>query len=140
MAQGYTIGQIAAGMSAEIVHQVTEADIEGFARITGDNNQVHLDEAFAAKTPFGGRIAHGMLTASLISAVLGTRLPGPGCIYLGQSLTFRAPVKLGAEVTTRVTVKEVIADKRRVKLDTVCLVDGKPVLDGEALVMVPKDG
>ncbi|HEX9836856.1 MAG TPA: MaoC family dehydratase [Alphaproteobacteria bacterium] len=140
MAQGYTIGQIAAGMSAEIVHQVTEADIEGFARITGDNNPVHLDEAFAAKTQFGGRIAHGMLTASLISAVLGTRLPGPGCIYLGQSLTFRAPVKLGAEVTTRVTVKEVIADKRRVKLDTVCLVDGKPVLDGEALVMVPKDG
>jgi 3-hydroxybutyryl-CoA dehydratase len=140
MAQGYTIGQIATGMSAEIVHKVTAADIEGFARITGDNNPVHLDEAFAANTQFGGRIAHGMLTASLISAVLGTRLPGPGCIYLGQSLTFRAPVKLGAEVTTRVTVKEVIADKRRVKLDTVCLVDGKPVLDGEALVMVPKDG
>jgi len=131
------IDELRVGMTAEIGHKVSEADIVDFARVTGDNNPVHLDEAYAQGTPFKGRIAHGMLTAGLISAVLGTKLPGPGCIYMSQTLAFRAPVRIGDTVTTRVTVKEVIADKRRVKLETVCLVNDKSVLDGEALLMVP---
>ena len=136
-AKGHTIAELSVGMSAEMAHMVTQDDIAGFAQVTGDDNPVHLDEAYAAATPFKGRIAHGMLSAGFISAVLGTRLPGPGCIYMSQSLTFRAPVRPGDTVVTRVTVKEVIADKRRAKLDTVCSVGDKVVLDGEALVMVP---
>ena len=137
MAKGLTIGDLKPGMTAEMVRKIAESDIVDFARVTGDDNPVHLDEAYAAATPFKGRIAHGMLTAGLISAVLGTKLPGPGAIYMRQTLVFRAPVRIGDEVTTRVTVKEVIADKRRVALDTVCLVGGQPVLEGEALLMVP---
>jgi 3-hydroxybutyryl-CoA dehydratase len=137
MAQGLTIGQLKVGMTESIDHTVSDADIRDFARVTGDTNPVHLDEAYAQSTPFKGRIAHGMLTAGLISAVLGTKLPGPGCIYMSQTMMFRAPVRIGDKVTTRVTVKEVIADKRRIKLDTVCLVNDKSVLDGEALLMVP---
>jgi 3-hydroxybutyryl-CoA dehydratase len=135
--KGKTIAELAVGMSAELSHTVTVADIEGFAKVTGDVNPVHLDEAYAATTMFKGRIAHGMLSAGFISAVFGTKLPGPGAIYMSQTLTFRAPVKIGDTVVTRVTIKEVIADKRRVRFDTVCLVNEKPVLDGEALLMVP---
>jgi 3-hydroxybutyryl-CoA dehydratase len=137
MDKGKTIAELAPGMTAELSHTVTAADIEGFAKVTGDVNPVHLDEAYAATTMFKGRIAHGMLSAGFISAVFGTKLPGPGAIYMSQTLTFRAPVKIGDTVVTRVTVKEVIPDKRRVKFDTVCLVGDKPVLDGEALLMVP---
>jgi 3-hydroxybutyryl-CoA dehydratase len=137
MEKGKTIAELQPGMSAELSHTVTTADIEGFAKVTGDVNPVHLDEAYAATTMFKGRIAHGMLSAGFISAVFGTKLPGPGAIYMSQTLTFRAPVKIGDTVVTRVTVKEVIADKRRVRFDTVCLVNDKPVLDGEALLMVP---
>jgi len=137
MAEGLTIGQITVGMSAELERKVEDADVVDFARITGDANPVHLDAAYAATTPFKVRIAHGMLTAAYISAVLGTRLPGPGCIYLGQTLTFRAPVRIGDTVKTRATVKAIVADKRRVTLETVCSVGDKVVLDGEAVVMVP---
>lgn len=136
-AKGHTIADLEVGMSAEAAHTVTQDDIAGFARVTGDDNPVHLDEAYAAATMFKGRIAHGMLSAGFISAVLGTKLPGPGCIYMSQSLVFRAPVRPGETVTTRVTVKELIPEKRRVRLDTVCTVGNKVVLDGEALVMVP---
>ncbi len=136
-AKGHTIAELAVGMSAELAHTVTVDDITGFAKVTGDDNPVHLDEAYAAQTMFKGRIAHGMLSAGFISAVLGTRLPGPGCIYMSQSLSFRAPVRPGETVVTTATVKEVIADKRRVRLDTVCRVGDKVVLEGEALVMVP---
>jgi 3-hydroxybutyryl-CoA dehydratase len=137
MAQGMTIAQLSPGMTAELSHTVTEADIQGFARVTGDTNPVHMDEAYAQASMFKGRIAHGMLSAGFISAVLGTKLPGPGAIYMSQTMFFKAPVRIGDTVLTRVTVKEVIADKKRVKLDTVCLVNDKPVLEGEALLMVP---
>ena len=132
---GYDIEDIAVGMSAETAKTITEADILLFSAVSTDTNAVHLDEEFGKTTMFGGRIAHGMLSASLISAVLGTRLPGPGVIYLNQSLRFKAPVRIGDTVHAKVTVKEVIAEKSRVVLDTVCSVGGKVVIDGEAMVM-----
>ena len=131
----YHIDQLQPGMSASIAKTVTEADIILFAGISTDVNPAHLDEEYCKGTMFGGRIAHGMLSASLISAVLGNRLPGAGVIYMSQSLKFRAPVRPGDTVHARVTVKEVIADKCRVVLDTVCTVGGKVVIDGEAMVM-----
>jgi 3-hydroxybutyryl-CoA dehydratase len=132
---GYDIEDMAVGMSAETAKTITDADIVLFSAVSTDVNAVHLNEEYAQGTQFGGRIAHGMLTASLLSAVLGNRLPGPGVIYLSQSLRFRAPVRPGDTVHARVTVKEVIAGKCRVVLDTVCTVDGKVVVDGEAMVM-----
>ena len=132
---GYDIEDIAVGMSAETAKTITEADILLFSAVSTDTNAVHLDEEFGKTTMFGGRIAHGMLSASLISAVLGTRLPGPGVIYMSQSLRFKAPVRIGDTVHAKVTVKEVIAEKSRVVLDTVCSVGGKVVIDGEAMVM-----
>ena len=132
---GYDIEDIVVGMSAEIGKTITDADIVMFAGVSTDVNAVHMDEEFGRTTPFAGRIAHGMLTASLLSAVLGNRLPGPGVIYMSQSLRFRAPVRPGETVHAKVTVKEVIVDKCRVILDTVCTVGGKVVIDGEAMVM-----
>lgn len=132
---GYDIEDIAVGMSANLGKTITEADILLFSAVSTDTNAVHLDEEYGKTTMFGGRIAHGMLSASLISAVLGTRLPGPGVIYLGQSLRFKAPVRIGDTVQARVTVKEVPVDKCRVVLDTVCTVAGKVVIEGEATVM-----
>lgn len=132
---GYDIEDLQPGMSASIAKTVTDADIVLFAGISTDTNAVHLNEEFAKTTMFGGRIAHGMLSAGLISAVLGTRLPGPGCIYLGQTLKFKAPVHPGDTVTATVTVKEVVLEKKRVILDTVCTVGGKPVIEGEATIM-----
>ena len=131
----YHIDQLQPGMSASIAKTVTEADIILFAGISTDVNPAHIDEEYSKGTMFGGRIAHGMLSASLLSAVLGTRLPGPGVIYVGQSLRFKAPVRIGDTVHAKVTVKEVIAEKCRVILDTVCTVGGKVVIDGEATVM-----
>jgi 3-hydroxybutyryl-CoA dehydratase len=133
---GYDVEDIAIGMSAEICKTITDADIVLFAGVSMDMNSVHMDEEFGRTTPFGGRIAHGMLSASLISAVLGSRLPGPGTIYMNQSLRFRGPVRPGDTVHAKVTVKEVIAEKARVVLDTVCSVGDKVVIDGEAMVMV----
>ena len=133
---GYDIEEIAVGMTAEIAKTITDADIVLFAGVSTDMNAVHLDEEFGKTTAFGGRIAHGMLSASLLSAVLGNRLPGPGTIYMSQSLRFRAPVRPGDTVHARVTVKEVNAEKCRAVLDTVCTVGGKAVIDGEAMVMV----
>jgi len=132
---GYDIEDIAVGMGAEIAKTITEADILLFSAVSTDTNAVHLDEEYGKTTMFGGRIAHGMLSASLLSAVLGTRLPGPGVIYVGQSLRFKAPVRIGETVHAKVTVKEVIAEKCRVVLDTVCTVAGKTVIEGEATVM-----
>ena len=132
---GYDIEDIAVGMSAETAKTITDADIVLFAGVSTDVNAVHMDEEFGKTTMFGGRIAHGMLSASLLSAVLGNRLPGPGTIYLSQSLRFRAPVRPGETVTAKVTVKEVVAEKGRVVLDTVCSVGDKVVIDGEATVM-----
>jgi 3-hydroxybutyryl-CoA dehydratase len=134
-----TFEEIAAGQAAEFSKTVTEADVVLFAGITGDFNPAHVDAAAAAAGRFGERIAHGMLTASFISTVLGTRLPGPGAIYLSQSLRFLRPVKLGDTVTARAEVAEVIAAKRRVRLaTTVRNQAGETVVDGEAVVMVPE--
>lgn len=126
------------GQSAELVRVVGTADIEAFAMVSGDNNPVHLDDAYAATTPFGERIAHGMLSASYISAILGTRLPGPGAIYLSQTLRFRRPVKVGDQVTARTTISALDQAKGRVTFDTVCEVAGKAVLEGEAVVIAPR--
>ena len=125
------------GMSASVSRTVSEVDILMFAGVSGDTNPVHLDQEFAASTMFGGRIAHGMLSAGLISAVFGTRLPGPGSIYLSQTLKFKAPVKIGDTVVARVTVKELKTEKRRAVFSTVCSVGSTVVLDGEAELLIP---
>jgi 3-hydroxybutyryl-CoA dehydratase len=135
---GLFLEDITVGMTAVYAKTVTDADIVMFAGISGDTNPVHLDAHFADQTAFKGRVAHGMLSASFISAVLGTRLPGPGCIYLSQSLKFRAPVKAGDTVTARVTVKDVNPDNKRVVFDTVCTVGDTVVIDGEVQLMVSR--
>ena len=124
------------GMTERLAKTVASSDVVGFAEVTGDRNPVHLSEHFAAKTSFGTRIAHGLYTASLISAVLGTRLPGPGAIYLSQSLRFKAPVRAGDTVVARATVKELVPEKRRCTLSTTIMVEDKVVLEGEAVVLV----
>jgi 3-hydroxybutyryl-CoA dehydratase len=134
----YAFEDLELGQHASYIRVVTEADIFAFADITGDKNPVHLDERFAADTPFKTRISHGMLTASYISAVFGMKLPGPGCIYVSQTLNFRAPVKIGDQVTTTVRVLELFPAKRRVRFECVCSVAGKHVLEGEAMLMVPE--
>ena len=131
------IEDIEIGMVCTLTKEVTDRDIELFAEVSTDRNPVHLDDAYAADTIFAGRIAHGMLTAGLISAVIGEQLPGHGSVYLGQSLKFLAPVRPGDIVTVEVEVLEIDYSKRRVTLDTRCLVDGKPVLKGQALVLAP---
>lgn len=135
--QGYYFEDLEVGIEASYQRAVTAADISTFAEVTGDKNPVHLDSAYAAKTMFKEPIAHGMLTAGYISAVFGMELPGPGAIYVSQTLNFRAPVRIGATVVAKVTVAELIPAKRRARFDCVCSVDGKPVLEGEAILMVP---
>src|SRR6476661_7372871 len=130
---------LSVGMTERLKKTIDSSDVVGFAEVTGDRNPIHLSEHFAAKTPFGTRIAHGLYTASLISAVLGTRLLGPGAIYISQTLNFRAPVKIGDTVVVTVTVRELIPEKSRARLSCVCAVDGEVVLDGEALVKVPSE-
>ena len=131
------IEDIEVGMVRTLMKEVTTRDIELFAEVSTDRNPVHLDDAYAADTIFGGRIAHGMLTAGLISAVIGEQLPGHGTVYLGQSLKFLAPVRPGDMVRAEVEVMEIDYSRRRMKLDTRCLVEGKPVLKGEATVLAP---
>ena len=138
MQQGLYFDELTVGQTAQTSHVVGEGDLEAFAAVSGDTNPVHLDEAYAKGTPFGGRIAHGMLSAAYISAVLGTKLPGPGAIYLSQALRFRRPVRIGDEVVTEVTVKALDEKRGHATLETVCKVAGKAVVDGEAVVMVPQ--
>jgi 3-hydroxybutyryl-CoA dehydratase len=127
-----------AGDTAEMSKTVTEEDIFLFAKVTGDYNPVHVSKEFAEKTRFGERIAHGMLSAGLISAVIGMKLPGPGCLYLSQTLNFRGAVKIGDEITARVEVAEVISEKR-LRLKTECLNQrSETVLDGEAIIVPPR--
>jgi 3-hydroxybutyryl-CoA dehydratase len=128
---------LSVGMTESLSKTIASSDVVGFAEVTGDRNPIHLSEHFAAKTPFGTRIAHGLYTASLISAVLGTRLPGPGAVYISQTLNFRAPVKIGDTVEVTVTVAELEPKRRRARLACACMVGGEVVLDGEALVKVP---
>ena len=137
---GYRFEDLTVGMTAAVARTVSEADILAFAGVSGDTNPVHLDGEFAAASMFGQRIAHGMLSAAFISTVFGTKLPGPGCIYLGQSLRFKAPVKIGDTVVARVTVKELVPEKRKAVFETVCTVAGKVVVDGQADILVPARG
>jgi len=125
------------GMTERLSKTVASSDVVGFAEVTGDRNPIHLSEHFAAKTPFRTRIAHGLYTASLISAVLGTRLPGPGAIYISQTLNFRAPVRIGDTVEVSVVVAELVSGKFHARLACTCMVEDKIVLDGEAWVKVP---
>jgi 3-hydroxybutyryl-CoA dehydratase len=133
--KGYDFEDLRPGMSARYAKTISEADILLFAEASGDFNAVHVNEQFARTTPFNGRIAHGMLTASIISAAIAGRLPGPGSVYVGQNLRFKAPVRPGDTVQVEVVVKELIPGKRRVVLATVCTVDGKVVIDGDAVVV-----
>lgn len=132
---GHDIEDLRVGMSASFAKTITEADIVLFAGVSGDNNAVHTNEEFAATTPFGGRIAHGFLTASVISAAVANRLPGPGTVYLGQQMRFLALVRPGDTVKATVTVKSVNTEKARAVLETVCRVRDVVVVDGEATVM-----
>ena len=131
------IEDLAIGMSRELTKEVTDRDIEMFAEVSTDHNPVHMDDDYARDTIFEGRIAHGMLTAGLVSAVIGEQLPGHGTVYLGQTLKFLAPVRPGDRVRAVVTVTDIDHAKRRVTLDTRCEIDGKPILMGEAKVLAP---
>ena len=131
---------LSVGMTETLSKTIASSDVVGFAQLTGDRNPIHLSEHFAAKTQFGGRIAHGLYTASLISAVIGTRLPGPGAVYLSQTLNFKAPVRIGDTVVAAVEVAELIAERLRVRLICTCKVEDTVVLEGDALVKVPRKG
>ncbi|MGO9121328.1 MAG: MaoC family dehydratase [Desulfomonilaceae bacterium] len=136
---GKTIDQIHVGDSAEFAKTISESDIYLFAGVTGDFNPAHINEAYAQKTFFKTRIAHGMLAAGLISTVGGNMLPGPGAVYVRQELDFLAPIHIGDTITARVEVMEILADKNRVKLRTTCVnQDGKLVVDGMAILSPPK--
>jgi 3-hydroxybutyryl-CoA dehydratase len=128
---------LSVGLRETYAKLVTSEDIVAFAEISGDRNPIHLSDEFAAKTPFGSRIAHGIFTASLISAVIGTRLPGPGAIYISQNLRFLAPVRIGDTVETSVEIVELTDRGRRAKLRCACTVGDVLVLEGEAEVKVP---
>lgn len=132
---GYDIGDLSIGQSAELSKTITEADIILFSGVSTDANALHIDEEYARGTLFGGRVAHGMLVGSLISGVLGNRLPGAGWIYLNQTLAFQAPVRPGDTVKAKITIKEIISGKGRIVLDTVCTVAGKTVIAGEAVMV-----
>ncbi|OSQ46494.1 dehydratase [Thalassospira sp. MCCC 1A01428] len=138
--EGYYLEDLEVGMEGSYAKTVTETDIILYAGVSGDSNPVHLNDEFAKTTMFEGRIAHGMLSAGFISTVLGTRLPGPGTIYLSQNLQFRAPVRIGDTVTATVKVREIIAAKKRIVLETTCTVGDRVVISGEATVMVPARG
>ncbi len=135
---GLFLEDLTVGQSAELSREVRESDLVDFAAVSGDHNPVHLDEAYAATTPFGGRIAHGMLSASYISALIAGKLPGPGTIYLSQSLKFRRPVRIGDVVTVRAEITAIDEAKARVTLATTCLVGGKAVIEGEAVILAPR--
>lgn len=135
---GYYFEDLSVGMNESYARTVSDADIRHFAEISGDTNPVHLDEDFAATTRFEQRIAHGMLTGSYISTVVGTKLPGPGCLYVSQTLNFRAPVFIGDQVTATVTITELNERRGYVTLSTVCSVGDKDVIRGVALMLVPK--
>jgi 3-hydroxybutyryl-CoA dehydratase len=125
------------GQEASMTRTVGEADIVAYAALSGDYNPVHIDPEYAANTIFKARIAHGILSAGYISAIFGMQLPGPGSIYISQTLNFKAPVKINDVVESRVKLVELIPDKKRARFETVCAVNGKPVLSGEAVLMIP---
>ena len=134
---GFYFEDLSEGMQEAYAKTITDADVITFAGISGDTNPVHLNHEFASETMFEGRVAHGMLTASFISTVIGTKLPGPGCIYVSQNLRFKAPVKVGDTVTAMCTITKLMPEKRMIEMDTVCTVGGETVLDGVAMILVP---
>ena len=134
----YAIEDLSPGMSASVVRTVTERDIALFGEVSGDTNPVHFDDAFARATPFKGRIAHGVLAASYVSTVLGMEMPGPGTIFVGLNVRFKAPVRIGDTVKATCTVREVLLERRRVIFDCACSVGDVVVLEGEATVMPPR--
>lgn len=135
--RSYCFEDLIIGMEAEYRRTISQEDVEIFSEVSGDINPLHLDEMFASRTIFKSRIIHGIYTASMISAVIGTQLPGPGCIYLSQNMQFLKPVRAGEQVIARVKVQELFRDKQRVKMKTECRVDGQTVLTGYALIQVP---
>lgn len=135
---GYFFEDLEPGMTAAYARTIGPADLVMFAGISGDTNPMHLNEEYAERTMFEGTIAHGMLCSSFISTVVGTRLPGPGCVYISQSLKFKAPVRPGDTVTARATVVDMNPDKSRVTLETICTVGSTVVISGEAEVLVPR--
>jgi 3-hydroxybutyryl-CoA dehydratase len=134
---GYFIEDLEKGMSASVTKAFTEQDVAMYAQLSTDDNPHHMNEEFAARTRTGGRVMHGMITASLISAIIGTRLPGPGCLWMGQEMRFLAPVRVGDTVCAEAVVNDIDAARQRVRLTTECTVAGETVLDGRALVWVP---
>ena len=139
MGEGKSIDELKVGDSAQISKTITETDINDFAKVTGDFNPLHLDQAYAEKTMFKGRIAHGLLSVGFFSSILGNILPGHGTIYLSQEVRFLAPVRIGDTITAKVEVLELIGDKNRAKFKTICTnQDGKVVVDGVAWAMPPK--
>jgi 3-hydroxybutyryl-CoA dehydratase len=137
MKKGKTFAELAVGMTVSIQNTVSEQDVIDFARVSGDHNPLHMDEAYAKTTQFGGRIAHGALSASYISAVLGNDLPGPGAVFLELNLKFVRPVRIGDTVTSTAEVIEMVERGYRVKLAVKGEVNGKIVMRGEAVIMVP---
>ena len=135
--EGYKFEDLSVGMTHQTVHTITENDLELFAQVSGDRNPHHMDDEFAKQTQFGQRIAHGALTASYISGILGNDLPGPGSIFVGLNMRFRRPVYIGSEVIVKVEVTEMKERGNRVTLKVSCSVDGKAAISGEAMVMVP---
>ncbi|MCV6609722.1 MAG: MaoC family dehydratase [Amphritea sp.] len=135
---GYYLEDLEVGMTASYAKTVTEADVVLFAGVSGDDNPVHINAEYAAQTMFGQRIVHGMYSAALISAVLGTRMPGPGAIYVDQQLKFKAPVYIGDTVTATAKVLEINTERRRVVLETVCTVKDKVVAAGVATNLVDR--
>ncbi|MBL4596840.1 MAG: MaoC family dehydratase [Robiginitomaculum sp.] len=136
MKHGFYIEELHIGMSREVTHTVSEQDVDDFARISGDYNPLHMDEEYAKTTPFGGRIAHGALTASYISAILGNDLPGPGAVFTTLELKFRAPVRIGDTVVAKAMVEQINVRRRRVVLDVRCMVGDVVIAKGKAGVMV----
>jgi len=137
---GYSYDEIDVGMTDVFSKTVTEADIMAFSGVSGDTNPVHLTEEFAKSTMFKTRIAHGMLSAGFISTVFGTKLPGPGCIYVAQNLKFKAPVKIGDSVLARVTAIEKNDAKYMITFETVCTVGDVKVITGDATILIPDRG
>jgi 3-hydroxybutyryl-CoA dehydratase len=135
---GLYLEDLQVGQSAMFGKTVTEADIVAFAGVSGDTNPIHLHDGFARGTRFGQRIAHGMLTAGFISTVIGTKLPGPGSVYISQTLSFMAPVLIGETITAVATITAIDDRRRRVTLKTQCLNGEKVVVDGEAVILVPR--
>ena len=139
MAEGKSIHELKIGDSAQFSKTITETDINDFARVTGDFNPIHTDQAYAEKTPFKGRIAHGALSIVLFSNILGNILPGHGSIYLSHEIKFLAPVRIGDTITAKVEVIEVVPEKNRAEFRTTCTnQDGKIVVDGIAWAMPPR--